>query len=428
MDLRRHHQTLPNPSPPDPYPYLWQGFLVDIQCPTIIDQLCRDNQFFKRSQTYALFANDSIDDHLLELFQMQDNVRLDSDITIFTANGFVYDLYKIDNAHNEDAKFILLKNGQWNGCDIHNWNAGVFKIPTRTNLQNISLATVTYVSCQVDLTNKRTTMIYNYNLITQTLFLQLNHASFATGEPWITNLNKSTDPLQYSIHLQMKLFGMLMPKYNFTLRIKTTDSWTASDPEPGQIGGAMELFDQERAVITAVPLRMTEGRVRYGDFASIFWYPQFAFLFRHPKTSSLGAQYLIPFQLPVWFSILATSIFVILFLSIYLRRSAQQKDATVKDYSLFGIVIWVLGFNFQQYSTTPLPQSNSLRLIMISVVFLSFICYEFYCTFIIASLITETPKSIKTLNDLVASGLDIGTTGAPYVKDIFTVVSDPWSI
>lgn len=219
----------------------------------------------------------------------------------------------------------------------------------------------------------------------------------------------------------MGLLTMLTNKYNFTIRVKTTNTWTATDPTKDQIGGTMGFFDQGRALLAAVPIRTTAGRVGYGEFSSIFWNPQYAFLFRHPKSTSLRSQYLVPFQLSVWLSILATAICVIIFLSMFLWRSAQ-KDAAMKDYSIYGIIIWVLGFHFQQYSS-PLPHRNSLRIIMLCVVFLSFICYQYYCTFIIASLITESPKTIKTLHDLVASGLDIGTTPAPYVRDMFTAVS-----
>lgn len=93
-----------------------------------------------------MILNDSMDQNLVDLLQLQNGIRLDSDISIFTSNGLITDLYKIDNARNEDAKIVMIPNGHWNASGIHNYDASVFKVPNRMNLKGIRLDAVLYVS------------------------------------------------------------------------------------------------------------------------------------------------------------------------------------------------------------------------------------------------------------------------------------------
>lgn len=62
---------------------------------------------------------------------------------------------------------------------------------------------------------------------------------------------------------------------------------------------------------------------------------------------------------------------------------------------------------------------------VISVILMAYISYQYYSTFIIASLITEAPKTIKTFDDLASSDLEFGTTKAVYVKDLLLSPGDP---
>lgn len=49
----------------------------------------------------------------------------------------------------------------------------------------------------------------------------------------------------------------------------------------------------------------------------------------------------------------------------------------------------------------------------------SLLIYQFYCSFIVGSLLTETPKTIKTMKQLLHSELDLALDELPYIQDIF---------
>lgn len=108
-----------------------------------------DPDFIKGRQIYLLLwrDNEEFQDKWLPLFQHQIGVRLDGDMTIFcSGNGTLYDIYKIDNAKNAETRMILQPNGQWNGSHLSDFDSQVYKVKLRTNLQNIPLVAVLYVS------------------------------------------------------------------------------------------------------------------------------------------------------------------------------------------------------------------------------------------------------------------------------------------
>lgn len=126
------------------------GFIVDFRCPEVLPLLKSEPDFFESHQIYALFSNASFD-ILMPLLQMQNGVRLDCDISVFTANGRIFDLYKIDNARNEDSRIMVEENGSWNASAISlGFNSAHFKIQQRKNLMNVTLDAVLYVSYSND--------------------------------------------------------------------------------------------------------------------------------------------------------------------------------------------------------------------------------------------------------------------------------------
>lgn len=139
VDLRQY-RPLPTESG------LRNGVIVDFRCPDIVRVLKSNPDFFQPHQSYFLFSNHSFEQFLLPL-QYQSGVRLDSDITIFAADGRIFDLYKIDNARHADAKIVLKDNGIWNGTSISaDYNSNHYKISKRRDLMNVRLDAVIYVS------------------------------------------------------------------------------------------------------------------------------------------------------------------------------------------------------------------------------------------------------------------------------------------
>lgn len=214
---------------------------------------------------------------------------------------------------------------------------------------------------------------------------------------------------------------MLETKYNFTTLLKITSGWTAASPSTDNVDGQIGFLHHDKAVFSVSPLRLTSGRVLYADYVTFTWYPAFVFLFKHPKSTSIGSQYLLPFQSTVWLAIVISLMSVGFILSVYLKEKSIG-EPNIPDSSTFSTFLWIFGYVCQQYAA-PLPSHNSARTTIISLVFLAYIAYQYYCTFIIGSLITETAKTIKTVQDVVDSGLEIGVTKAPYNRDLFLEVS-----
>lgn len=82
--------------------------------------------------------------------------------------------------------------------------------------------------------------------------------------------------------------------------------------------------------------------------------------------------------------------------------------------------VYVLGILCQQASV-PAFRLNSSRALITLLLLFTFLIYQYYCTFIVASLITDPPKTIKSVTDLIDSGLEIGSADEIYTKSLFYV-------
>lgn len=126
----------------------WQGKIIDFTCPKLNTLWTKD--FFHLHQTYGLFGgNESSIDTFQETFKHQEGVRLDSDISIFTLTGLIYDIYKIDNVDHWQSEIIIEPNGYWNDSGIFNYQSTTIKLPLRNNLRKVQLPAVIYVSREI---------------------------------------------------------------------------------------------------------------------------------------------------------------------------------------------------------------------------------------------------------------------------------------
>lgn len=213
----------------------------------------------------------------------------------------------------------------------------------------------------------------------------------------------------------------MQEKFNFRIDYRRTNQWTDTEVFAHNVSGVLKFLHKREAAFMMSPYRLTVGRAEFADVTAVTWSPDFRFLFRHPKSSSIHSQYLVPFELSVWAALTLSILLISIILAIHLQRSGAFE--TVHDRSFVGVLLWLYSFAVQQFSGD-LPRLNASRIILTAVMLLSFICYQYYNTFIVASLIIEQPKTIKTLTDLIKSGLDMGTTTAVYNRDLFTSVSN----
>lgn len=67
----------------------------------------------------------------------------------------------------------------------------------------------------------------------------------------------------------------------------------------------------------------------------------------------------------------------------------------------------------------------STRILIITMILFSLLIFLFYSLFIIGSLLTDPPKSIKTVRQLTNSPFKFRVDTVPYVRDIFNRDTDP---
>lgn len=250
---------------------------------------------------------------------------------------------------------------------------------------------------------------------------KINHKLFRPGAVWTDYLVERMDTIHNSTLFHVQLMYFLQKIFNFSVRIRTTNTWSGSESTlPKNVTGELGFLVRRQAMFMLSPYRVTPGRLPYGDFTVATWTPSFVFLLRHPKEMSIRSKYLAPFQWPVWAVAIGLVLTYVIITTVKVQQYAELEDNP--DNSLPGVLTRLFGYTVQQYAFH-LPKLNSTRILIVSHLLMGYLLYQYYCTFIIASLIMETPKTIKTLDHLINSGLQIGTTSAVYSTDLFLSVS-----
>lgn len=70
------------------------------------------------------------------------------------------------------------------------------------------------------------------------------------------------------------------------------------------------------------------------------------------------------------------------------------------------------------------PILLSCRVLTISMLMFSLLIFQFYSSFIVGSLLTEAPKNIKTVKQLLNSRFEFGIDLVPYVLDNFHAATE----
>lgn len=67
-------------------------------------------------------------------------------------------------------------------------------------------------------------------------------------------------------------------------------------------------------------------------------------------------------------------------------------------------------------------QLFSGRCTVLTVLIFSFAIYQYYSASIMSSLLVEKPRTIRTVQDVINSSLDVGVEDIPYNRNYFEVV------
>ncbi|GAB0088441.1 hypothetical protein DMENIID0001_028580 [Sergentomyia squamirostris] len=219
----------------------------------------------------------------------------------------------------------------------------------------------------------------------------------------LETLQQHIDPTLTASAMEHALLSAIFKRANATLIIRRTSTWsqlsvTVNESWVGVIG----MLNNNLADLSITLLSNSAARFPYVWPTAHSWTPQFGFVFRHPRSVSVREAYLQPFDNILWICTCCLLVILSICFVIILKfhREAERSTTAFAFLGIFG--------TFFQQSISKEIHSISGRILLITGLVFSFLCYQFYSSFIVASLITDPPKTIRTVEDLANSKLRIG--------------------
>ncbi|KAH8374501.1 hypothetical protein KR200_000247 [Drosophila serrata] len=227
------------------------------------------------------------------------------------------------------------------------------------------------------------------------------------------------DPMQRKNY---QLFRLVESMYNLSLAISFTDKWGELQ-ENGSWSGVMGEVLSGSADFAVSPMRFVLDRQPYIQYSAVLHTQDLHFIFRHPRHSHIRNIFFEPLSNQVWWCVLAlvTGSTLLLFLHVRLERRLQRSQVEGR---LSFVWFSMLETYLQQGPTTELFKLFSTRILISFTGIFSFMLMQFYGAFIVGSLLSESPRSIVSLQDLYDSNLVIGMENISYNFAIFTNTSN----
>ncbi|CAG9853643.1 unnamed protein product [Phyllotreta striolata] len=261
--------------------------------------------------------------------------------------------------------------------------------------------------------------------------ITLNTCIVITNNDSLNHLTDKRDPHIDSISkVNYVLIGHFKDILNVTLNFTIESTWgyKVNSSWTGMIG----LLSRKKIDIGGTSLFFTEDRVDVIDYVAMITPTRSYFIFREPKLSYVTNVFILPFDMGVWLSTVALVIIAVFFLyvilnweltkEIYLKKSnsyyASNNKPTVLD-----VVLISFGALCQQASHI-VPASVPGRITTI-VLFLSLMfLYTSYSSNIVA-LLQSSSSSIKNLQDLLNSRLEVGVDDTVFNRFYFPNATEP---
>lgn len=181
--------------------------------------------------------------------------------------------------------------------------------------------------------------------------------------------------------------------------------------------GVMRMFNFSQIDFSIAPFRLTVDRSYVIDWATPTWLLYPVLLFRHPK-NSLRSPFLMPLSPYVWYTIVICMFIVACLITLTMKCGDKVKNMTVTR-----AAINIIGIMCQQGFMEELHKSSS-RWVLIVFIMFSSIIYQFYNSYIVGSLLTDPPKTINNMRQLIDSELDIGIEEVTYNHDFLETSTD----
>ncbi|XP_031352602.1 ionotropic receptor 75a-like [Photinus pyralis] len=219
--------------------------------------------------------------------------------------------------------------------------------------------------------------------------------------------------------------------FRFDVNMSSTRSWGYLLPN-GEVDGLPKVLHEKRADLSHSVLVFKPFRLKFMDYGHGSWILRVPFIFRHPRsTASSSKIYLQPLETNVWIGILLVIVLIIFILRITLVHEhkilRQRSKQGVQDRSWTMLFIYCIG-ELGQQGFSNLPTIASTRMVTFTVLIFFFMVYQFYSCSIVSNLLLEPPRTIKTLEDLLKSKLEVGCEDTQYDRNYFSTTTNPVAI
>ncbi|XP_061395061.1 glutamate receptor 1-like [Musca vetustissima] len=341
------------------------------------------------------------------------NILLNADFTVVyeTKKCFfdLYDIYKICYKCNDDNLLVEYK-GNWsmeNGLMAEQR----FKIPFVLRRNNFRNSTVNVAAA-----------ILNYSpSLNMTMSEYLND-----NKHYLQN-----DFMQRKTY---QLMAITQDVYNYSFQLHIKDGWGIFNN--GTWTGVIGLMTNKDVEFSLSPLRYMIDRLHVVSYTPVVHVELVRFLLRHPKRTSIRNIFFEPLAVNVWWCVLALIIITGILLGIHIHTEYQlywklkmlqphERVATFyqrgPEHKLDFVVLTILETAFMQGPAPEQFHANSTRLLLTSVSVFAILLMQFYGGYIVGTLLSETPRTITTLEALYNSTMEIGMEDVSYNYDIFNL-------
>lgn len=247
-------------------------------------------------------------------------------------------------------------------------------------------------------------------------------------ETFLEHLESVDSPHMNTIsRFNYRLFQIMQQMFNFTIFLQRANSW--GNLMNGRWQGAIGMVNRQEVDLCESGFGWNNEHYEAFEATTNSYATRAAFIFRHPKLLDASTVFTEPFDKFVWISILLVCIVSSYFLRYIFTAENHRKvkvyfgNQTINDSSWSNSILLVFGILFQQgYSTEPLMISS--RILTLTVLVFSVLISQFYAAFIVGSLLTEAPKSIKTMEQLQHSKLKFGIDDVPFILESFQQINE----
>ncbi|KAH8359284.1 hypothetical protein KR093_005662 [Drosophila rubida] len=326
------------------------------------------------------------------------NIGIDADITVAIrdmqcGNWPLYDVYRL----GQQTALLVEAKGQWSV-------AAGYRVWPKFSSQSW---------------RRRRSNLANITLIGSTALIEkppgYDDFSYLSNDRQLLQL----DPMQRKT---FQLFRLMQTMFNMSLDVRFTDNWGQLQPN-GSWSGVMGQVTSGEAHFALCPMRFVLDRQRYVQFSPVLHTQLIHFLFRHPRRSNIRNIFFEPLSTEVWWCVLALVVCCILLLPLHVnlerRQHTLQRQLPAVGGHLTFVWFTILETYLQQGPALELFRLPSTRVLISASCLFSFMLMQFYGAFIVGSLLSDTPRSILTLQALYDSGLAIGMENISYNFALF---------